>query len=339
MWEGILHGVEATEARQDKKDKIERERLLQEKVDAQYNEGMRLKKLDLVMKYRKDKGSGQTLSVQDMAKEIKTLQTIGLPEDVSMFLVRSGESKGIIKAYDKLGKDKPPRVYFTSLIEKVRSALGDKATPQALAMAAITSLDSDEDLGTTEGQETAFQEAFFEALYDSSIDPMSLLNFKQQPIIDVPAIGDLTRGMQPIGTQELTRINNIVKKRLATEFGVIFKVDDYGVTLTDYSKSSAGPKAVNQIVADTVTQVQNNIQGVNALPVNTAINNAVDHVKNLQNVYNVPTEDLPNYTLDFSTPPAPLQPKKKPELVDETPEDGLKTGQDIFKDSDFKQGE
>jgi hypothetical protein len=336
MWEGILHGVEATEARQDKKDKIERERLLQEKVDAQYNEGMRLKKLDLVMKYRKNKGSGQTVSVQDMAKEIKTLQTIGLPEDVSMFLVRSGESKGIIKAYDKLGKDKPPRVYFTSLIEKVRSALGDKATPQALAMAAITSLDSDENLGTTEGQETAFQEAFFEALYDSSIDPMSLLNFKQQPIIDVPAIGDLTRGMQPVDLSQIKNIKNLVSSRLATEFGAVFTTDSEGnVRITDYGKSADQPQAVNQIIDDTVTYITNNIQGVNAAPVNTAINDAVQQVIDLQNVYKVPVVRIPDYTFDFSKPSAPFKPTEESQPV-ETPEDGLKTGQDIFNDPDFK---
>ena len=46
---------------------------------------------------------------------------------------------------------------------------------------------------------------------------------------------------------------------------------------------------------------------------------------------------MPDYTFDFSTPSAPLKPAEESDSV-ETPEDGLKTGQDIFKDPDFKQG-
>ena len=75
---------------------------------------------------------------------------------------------------------------------------------------------------------------------------MSLLNFKQQPIIDVPAIGDLTRGMQPVGLSQIKNIKNLVSSRLATEFGAVFTTDSEGnVTITDYGKSADQPQAVN----------------------------------------------------------------------------------------------
>jgi len=333
MWQGILQGYESAKDRK-------RQEEAEAKLDALNSENMRLKKLDLVFNYLKTRNSSSSTQAREMAVEMRKLQSMGLPDDVNSFLIRSGESKEILETYKGLGSKKPSRIYMISLVEKIRKVLGNESTPQALAMAASSSLKSGEDLSTPEGKDAAFQEAYFEAIYDSNIDPLSLLELKQEPSpIRIQPIGGLSRGMQNVGTQELTRINNIVKKRLATEFDVKFTVDDYGVTFTDYAKSSAGPKFINQIVADTVTQVQNNVQGVNALSVNTAINNAVDHIINLKNVYNVPTEKMPEYTFNFSLPPEPFKPEEKLNITDD-PTGGVnymlnKSGS-IFDDSDFK---
>ena len=321
MWQGLLQGMQLADQRRASEEELELQKRRMLMAEEQFLEEKRNKRLDILLSYSKaSKASSE--SAKTKATTIKRLRAIGVPKDVSEFLSLSGEGAEILKVYDKkAGTDELSPYYIPSIIKRVRKVLGDKSSPQALAIATKAALLSTEDLSTREGQEAGLVEAIFaaETIEDFSNVDEILVDLQKMSSsvtadVDIPPIGGLIMGSVGVDETKLKNIENLVTERIAPTYGQIFiKNDDGGYTI-DQTKIRAGnAQAVKDIINEATANIVSDIQGVGAIDLNTSIEANTDYaIKMAPQILGLKDDE-----------------EDKNKLPD-TPSGGLGTGVDIF---------
>ena len=321
MWQGLLQGMQLADQRRASEEELELQKRRMLMAEEQFLEEKRNKRLDILLSYSKA-SKATSESAKTKATTMKRLRAIGLPEDVAEFLSLSGEGVEILKVYDKkAGTDELSPYYIPSIIKRVRKVLGDKSSPQALAIATKAALLSTEDLSTTEGREAGLVEAIFaaETIEDFSNVDEILVDLQKMSSsgtadVDIPPIGGLNMGSVGVNETRLKNIENLVTERIAPTYGQIFiKNDDGGYTI-DQTKIRAGnAQAVKDIINEVTANIVSDIQGVGAIDLNTSIEANTDYaIKMAPQILGLKDDE-----------------EDKNKLPD-TPAGGLGTGVDVF---------
>lgn len=313
MWKGIRLGLQDAEERKLNERKMQM-------AEEQLAESRRNKRLDLLLSYRKS-SKATSESAKTKATTLKRLRAVGFPTKVAEFLTYSGEGEEILKVYDKkAGTDELSPQYIPSVIAKVNKHLGDKSSPQSLAIATKAALLSTEDLSTAEGQAAGLVEAIFAAntMDDfSKVDEQLIEMFNSGPEetadVAVPPIGGLTRGVVGVDETKLKNIRNMVVESVAPTYGQIFiKNDDGGYTI-DRTKIRAGDAQVIQnLIDEATTNIVSDIQGVDAIDLNTSI------------------QAHSNYATKMAPQILGQEEEEDKKKLPDTPSGGLGTGVDYF---------
>lgn len=313
MWKGIRLGLQDAEERKLNERKMQM-------AEEQLADSRRNKRLDLLLSYRKS-SKATSESAKTKATTLKRLRAVGFPTKVAEFLTYSGEGEEILKVYDKkAGTDELSPQYIPSVIAKVNKHLGDKSSPQSLAIATKAVLLSTEDLSTAEGQAAGLVEAIYAAntMDDfSKVDEQLIEMFNSGPEetvdVAVPPIGGLTRGVVGVDETKLKNIRNMVVESVAPTYGQIFiKNEETGGYTIDPTKIKAGDAQVIQnLIDEATTNIVSDIQGVDAVDLNTSI------------------QAHSNYAIKMAPQILGQKEEDENELPD-TPSGGLGTGVDYF---------
>ena len=178
---------------------------------------------------------------------------------------------------------------------------------------------STEDLSTAEGQAAGLVEAIYAAntMDDfNKVDEQLIEMFNSGPEetvdVAVPPIGGLTRGVVGVDETKLKNIRNMVVESVAPTYGQIFFKNDGGGYSIDQTKIRAGDaQAVQDIISEATANIVSDIQGVDAVDLNTSI------------------QAHSNYAIKMAPQILGQKEEDENELPD-TPSGGLGTGVDYF---------
>lgn len=290
MWQGLLQGMQLADQRRASEEELELQKRRMLMAEEQFLEEKRNKRLDILLSYSKA-SKATSESAKTKATTIKRLRAIGVTKDVAEFLSLSGEGVEILKVYDKkAGTDELSPYYIPSIIKRVRKVLGDKSSPQALAIATKAALLSTEDLSTTEGREAGLVEAIFaaETIEDfSNVDEILVdlhsSGSAETADVDIPAIGGLTIGVSGVNETKLKNIKNLVTEGIAATYGQIFIKDDKtgGYTIDQTKIRGGNAQAVQDIIDEATANIVSDIQGVGAIDFNTSLQANTDYAINM----------------------------------------------------------
>lgn len=292
-WQGIYMGRQAIKdaAKEARDEKIEAEKL--EMLREEFIEGKRKTRLDALIAFKQARVNDPTEKA--MRTTLRNLKSMTLPNDVASYLAASGEGDQIFEVWkSRRGKDLSDK-WLPSLIERVRLELGDEDSPAAKAMAVKVAVLSDEDQSTPEGQAAVLAESLFEInsttgfkAFDEKLT--KLLMEPPRTTLPMPTIGGLTRGSEEVNPTLLSQIQKAVIERLAPKFGNIYISDEGGLPIINPEKSGAGVLKIRDLYDKTISDITNDLQGVNRLSFDDALNKNIAIAKQTDLGLNPPPE-------------------------------------------------
>jgi len=214
MWEGILSGYEATEAKEEK-EKTEA------KLDAQFEEGNRLKLLDMALKYANKNRSNFTggdykvasasgKSVDTVEQSLEQLKQFGIPDEVISKVAGggAGDLAKIVTAFTQ-AKEEHLKEYGEV------NPMPNEMFVEALNNAVITQpegykIDVDavlEQFGITASEAERL-------MFPTNVAPRQQIDLKAGALNIVPALkpADLSKAIQAISTNVIINASEELKK-------------------------------------------------------------------------------------------------------------------------------
>lgn len=224
-WQGIGQGLAAVDERKFRNRQLA---LAEDK----FTESRRQTRLELLLRYGED-SKKSTTSAKSKATEAKRLMSIGLPEEVALFLSASGEGTELLKQYDKVAVDKRARNFISNLTKRVQNYLGDEANAENVAKAFKASILSGEDLSDPEGQEKSLIQSIYAAqttedFADVDEQLVEIINTAREDAttISIDPLGIAYSGMAAIPATRIKQIEGELLKRVSPSFGEFFKGTD-----------------------------------------------------------------------------------------------------------------
>ena len=138
----------------------------------------------------------------------------------------------------------------------------------------------------------------------------------------MPTIGGLTRGSEEVNPTLLSQIQKAVIERLAPKFGNIYISDEGGLPIINPEKSGAGVIKIRDLYDKTISDITNDLQGVNRLNFDEALNKNIAIAKQTDLGLNPPPELIvPDNTSDPTKPFVQLEPDNPYGIVTDERED------------------
>ena len=280
---GIFTGYQLAkadkEAREDKQatqDLAERRMKLAEN---QFSAAERDRALKWMSEYS-EANDKRNVSAKEKAKMKAKLLQMELGSTTADYIIGSGEAPGFIKVYDKRVLDGTlSKTWIKSVVKHVESILGDKESPQAVALAFSTALLSGEDQSKEEGQFAALQQISFNIM-ESGIVPedfnenvaRAISRLKQQPeqTIALSPIGNLTSGSQEISLDQTNKIESRFKDAVTPYVGQIYArdtIDNMPIGGLDYTKikGQVDPVKIQELISTSLQDTIEKLQGYSSL--------------------------------------------------------------------------
>ena len=268
-------GIAEEKDRQAVRDLAERRMELAEK---QFSAEERDRALKWMSEYS-EANDKRNVSAKEKAKMKAKLLQMELGSTTADYIIGSGEAPGFIKVYDKRVLDGTlSKTWIKSVVKHVESILGDKESPQAVALAFSTALLSGEDQSKEEGQFAALQQISFNIM-ESGIVPEDFnenvaraiagLNLPE-PTIALSPIGNLTSGSKEISLDQTNKIESRFKDAVTPYVGQIYardKIDNMPIGGLDYTKikGQVDPVKIQELISTSLQDTIEKLQGYSSL--------------------------------------------------------------------------